>query len=390
MNRDQLTIILERSLETSSFIQASFSVPKRETTILKLVVKPIQTKQAVLLQFTEYTASQAFHHNLSHADAVQAMVTAIDEQFDQAVLFTQEADYHLLKDKQGSLRILKKAPTKQVTLCSHNRQKKYLLPEGKPIDFLVELGVMSATGKILAQKSHKFRQINRFLEIVDDILVHFPLDRPLRIVDFGCGKSYLTFALHHYLQRVKGYAVQITGLDLKEDVIAFCSQVVKKLQLSDLTFQTADIAHFDTEHSVDLVICLHACDTATDAALEKAVAWNAKAILAVPCCQHELYSQVKNDLLNPLLRHGILRERFAALVTDAARAQVLEALGYSCQIMEFIDLEHTPKNLLIRALRSDKQQTNEALTSYQAFAETLQIAPSILQRMLVDKGRQWT
>jgi hypothetical protein len=246
------------------------------------------------------------------------------------------------------------------------------------VPFLVELGVMTPDGKVRAQRYDKFRQVNRFLELVDDVLPR----RPLRIVDFGSGKSYLTFALYHLLAVERGADVEVVGLDLKEDVIERCRSLAERLGYDRLRFEVGDIALFEGEPA-DVVVSLHACDTATDAALERAVRWRAEVILAVPCCQHELAGQLEVEELAPLLAHGILRERFAALATDAARAQLLEAVGYDAQVVEFVDLEHTAKNLLIRAVR--KRDTGDAATlrRYRAFKEQLGIDPA-LERALHD------
>jgi SAM-dependent methyltransferase len=235
-----------------------------------------------------------------------------------------------------------------------------LIPENVPCPFLVEIGVMTAAGKVRADKQHKFRQINRFLEFVDDVLPQLPSEGTLHVVDFGCGKSSLTFAVHHLLTAVRGRDVRIVGLDRNPHVIRECRRIAAKLGSAGLEFHEGDIASHDATERVHLAISLHACDTATDAALAKAISWKADAILAVPCCQHELAPVLESESLAPLLRHGILRERLATLVTDALRAELLEANGYRTQVLEFIDLEHTPKNLLIRAVRRETATDDRA------------------------------
>ncbi len=270
--------------------------------------------------------------------------------------------------------------TTTTTALSHNRTKSYILQEGSPIDFLVELGVMNEQGKVLARKYDKFRQINKFLELVQDVIPGAGIRtkqgddssqtqqerEPLRIIDFGCGKSYLTFALYHYLTTVLNVSsVQIVGLDLKEQVIQDCNALAKKLNYENLRFERGDIKDFSigsgdpNGSKVDMVITLHACNTATDQAICKAVSWNCETILSVPCCHQELYPQIESEPLYALLKHGILKERVSSLVTDALRAQILEILGYKAQIVEFIDLEHTAKNLLIRAEKR-KQSLSQA------------------------------
>jgi SAM-dependent methyltransferase len=245
---------------------------------------------------------------------------------------------------------------------------------------------MNKEGKVLAKKYDKFRQINRFVEMIADIVPHLPQEKTIRVVDFGCGKSYLTFALYYYLKEVKGLDIEVTGLDLKEDVIRHCSSLAMKLGCDGLRFLVGDIAQYDELEQVDMVVTLHACDTATDAALEKAVRWNASVILSVPCCQHELMPQVKNDILRPMLAHGIIKERFASLATDAVRARILDILDYKTQLIEFIDMEHTPKNVLIRAVKGKNSRSDRKrlIREYVEFKRFLHIDP-YLERALRDK-----
>ena len=237
---------------------------------------------------------------------------------------------------------------------SHNRTKTYILKEGEKVDFLVDLGVMTKEGAIVRTRYDKFRQINRFLEFIEDILPQLDKDKEQTIIDFGCGKSYLTFAMYYYLKVLKGYNIRIIGLDLKKDVIEHCNQLRTKYGYERLDFYEGDIASYRGVESVDMVVTLHACDTATDYALAKAVKWGAKVILSVPCCQHEANRTIADETLSPVMDYGILKERFAAIATDGARAKLLESKGYQTQILEFIDMEHTPKNLLIRAVKTGK------------------------------------
>lgn len=252
------------------------------------------------------------------------------------------------------------------------------------------MGVMTESGQVRRPMYAKFRQVNRFLELVRDICHALPANRELRIIDFGCGKSYLTFALHHLFTIVEQRQVLITGLDLKNDVIELCRSTISRLGLAGLEFQQGSIAEFDPNGPVDLVVSLHACDTATDDALAQAVAWKARAILAVPCCQHELNPILQSKPLSPLMKHGILKERFAALATDALRALVLEIEGYSTQVVEFIDLEHTPKNLLLRAVR--REQTSSDLLAHRQselaeYKQALGLESTHLERCLVEMRR---
>ncbi len=265
---------------------------------------------------------------------------------------------------------------------THNRRKRYILEEGRPVPFLKDLGVMTADGKIVNSRYDKFRQINRFLEFIEDILPQLPKDREVRIIDFGCGKSYLTFAMYYYLHELQGLDVRITGLDLKEDVIEHCGRLARQYGYEKLEFLHGDIADYTGADQVDMVVTLHACDTATDYALAKAVRWNAKVILSVPCCQHELNGQMENDLLKSIFHYGIVKERMAALYTDALRAEILENHGYRTQILEFIDMEHTPKNLLLRCVRSGRRKDNGE--QIKAVTEFLGVEPTLLKLLGAD------
>lgn len=247
---------------------------------------------------------------------------------------------------------------------SHNRKKQYLLKESVPVGFLQDLGVQTAEGKIVRSRYDKFRQINRFLEFIEDVLPALPTGRPIRIIDFGCGKSYLTFAMYYYLKILKHYDVDMIGLDLKEEVIRYCNELSKKYGYENLHFYQGDIKDFERAENVDMVVSLHACDTATDYALARGIKWGAGVILAVPCCQHELNGQMQCDALESVFSYGLIRERSAALFTDALRAALLEAEGYDTQILEFIDMEHTPKNIMIRGILRNRDAKSETEQRY--------------------------
>lgn len=295
---------------------------------------------------------------MSRQEAIAYVQQQIPSAFLQAQLQSGSVRGTVLASKKGTVTVKTKHCTAsdapKITL-EHNRQKQYILKEGIPVPFLVDLGVMTADGKIIRLQYDKFRQINRFLELIEDILPELPRNREIRILDFGCGKSYLTFAMYYYLHELKGYPIRVTGLDLKQDVIEHCSRLAAAYGYDNLEFLCGDIAYYDGCSHVDMVVTLHACDTATDYALAKAVGWGARVILSVPCCQHELNRQIENDLLSPVLHYGILKERMSALLTDGIRAQLLEEHGYRTQLLEFIDMEHTPKNLLIRAVFTGKK-----------------------------------
>lgn len=362
-----------------TLIRVILSNPSSKDGVIKICARPMLKNKSLLFQIEEYTKTQVFHKNLTAGDAGSYLTGKLSSDtssqtasFKNALVETQSFTANVLVSKKGTITIKKKMNTsaKQPKISlSHNRKKKYILEEGIPVPFLIDLGVMTQNGNIINAHYDKFRQINRFLEYIEDILPSLPTGRELRILDFGCGKSYLTFAIYYYLKVLKGYPVRITGLDLKEDVIRHCNELAVKYGYDKLEFLCGDIAYYDGCSQVDMVVTLHACDTATDYALAKAVGWGAKVILSVPCCQHELNKQMKNDLLSPVLHYGILKERMAALMTDGLRAQILEANGYRTQILEFIDMAHTPKNLLIRAVYNghcadNKAQINELLAAF--------------------------
>lgn len=336
------------------FVQAILSNPRKKDGVLKVKVRPIEMRGKRLYQLESFTKTQAFHENLSEEQTAEKMAFYMEE-FRQMQILTVQMEYTVLVSKKGKVTIQKhkaKGEQKKADL-SHNRSKKYILKEGIPVPFLQDLGVMTQEGKIVRTKFDKFRQINRFLEFIEDILPRLDQKKEVAILDFGCGKSYLTFAMYYYLHELQKFDVRIIGLDLKKDVIRHCSELAEKYGYEKLTFLEGDIADYDGVNEVDMVVTLHACDTATDYALAKAVGWNAKVILSVPCCQHELNGQMRNDILAPVMKYGLLKERFAALVTDGLRAQYLESVGYETQILEFIDMEHTPKNILIRAVKPE-------------------------------------
>lgn len=292
-------------------------------------------KDEIKIQFTYNYKTKVIHENLSLYESTEKIGKLL-KNFRQGMFFTKEADYQILISKKGKVKILEKSPTKMEIDLSHNRKKEYIIKEDVPCDFLIRLGVMNKNGKVVSKRYDKFRQINRFLEMVEDVISDLEKDKTINIIDFGCGKSYLTFALYHYLVNILDLDVNIVGLDLKEDVIKFCNEVAEDLNYGKLKFIHGDIENFQGAQDVDMVVTLHACDTATDAALVKAIGWNAKIILSVPCCQHEFYDKIQNPVLEPMLKHGIIKEKLSSLVTDSLRANVLEILGYQVQLLEFM------------------------------------------------------
>ena len=356
---DTLKSVLDKSFNID-FVSAVLSNPREKDGTVKVKIRPVMKQDRLLFQCEEYRNNQVFHLNLE-AEATSEYVENNMNVFKQMQMETRQFRYQVLVSKKGKMTIQKRLQTAEVKEVnySHNRAKHYILEEGKTVPFLRDLGVMTKTGEIVRTKFDKFRQINRFLEFIEDILPQLPKDREVTILDFGCGKSYLTFAMYYYLHELNGYDIRIIGLDLKTDVIEACNQLAKKYGYKKLKFLEGNIADYTGSDEVDMVVTLHACDTATDFALAKAVGWKAKVILSVPCCQHELNGQMANEVLAPLFSYGLIKERMAALVTDSLRAEYLKREGYDTQILEFIDMEHTPKNILIRAVYTGKRGDND-------------------------------
>lgn len=352
----------------------------------KCKVRPVRIKGEIFFQETMYIGTQVFHSNRRREECVDRLEELFETGFRQAAANCIGEDVTILVSRKGKVTVRRRKKAQQEALdrrpeLEHNRTKQYILQDGKPVDFLVGLGVQSPDGKVSKAYYDKFRQINRYLEFIEDVCDKLPTDRTIRIIDFGCGKSYLTFAMYYYLHVLQGRDIRVTGLDLKADVIRHCNELAQKLQYTKLDFLVGDIKQYEGEDSVDMVVSLHAYDTATDYALQKAVKWGAGVIMAVPCCQHELNRQIRNDLFAPVLRYGIVKERMAALLTDALRAELLEQQGYDTQILEFIDMEHTPKNLLIRAVKSSGMRSPKRAAKTEELMEFLQVHP-ILKDLL--------
>lgn len=378
---DNLCKLIENIITKDTLIEAILSNLRISTDYNKVIIKPVIINNIIYYQFSFFYNKKVIHKNLDKQDSINELKSLFDTTFKQGNIFTKDNDIQILISKKFKVTILNSKPTKNQASLEHNRNKDYLLTDNKPIDFLIELGVMNQNGKVISKKYDKFKQINRFLEMIDDIIPNLKTNKRLNIIDFGCGKSYLTFAVYYYLKIIKNFDINIIGLDLKQDVIDNCNQLANKLNYENLKFYTGDIENYITDINIDMVITLHACDTATDAALEKAIKWNCDVILSVPCCHHELNSQIKNDKLNPMLKYGILKERFAALATDAIRANLLEISGYKVQLLEFIDMEHTPKNILIRATKSKKMDNSKKLNDYLIFKNFLNANPYLENKL---------
>ena len=416
-----------------------FSNPRTRESYLKLTVRPLLLRGALAFQTEEFTEKQAFQKNQNAEKTAEYLLGELETRYRNAEIASLHGIVNILISKKGTVTIKEKktgvkmvgnetvrmaadgvrkagkhevnVPKKNSELCgngqkgvnagmkslaqmdaaalsdrlaslSHNRTKKYVLQEGVPVPFLVDLGVMTDEGKVVKSRYDKFRQINRFLEFIEDVLPNLDPNRTNTIIDFGCGKSYLTFAMYYYLHVLKKYPIRVIGLDLKKDVIALCNRLSRKFGFENLTFLHGDIAGYEGVDQVDMVVTLHACDTATDYALAKAVKWGAKVILSVPCCQHEVNKQIQNDLLSPVLQYGLLKERMSALLTDGIRGQLLEMSGYRTQILEFIDMEHTPKNIMIRGIRQGKKVDGAEL---EKMMKELHVKPTLYELLVGDK-----
>ena len=395
-NIDKLEQLFTEIFAGESLLKIIFSGKRKKSLAYsKVMMRPLKIGGKAKYQ-AEYTyPKKVTHSNLEAGDARSLALRLVCEDFKQINIFLRDSEIQVLAAKPETPRITRKnlaAPTAPVSgdstagaaaaAAAHNRAKNYVLPAGVPCDFLIRLGIMGEDGTVFPRSYNKFRQINRYLEIVEDVFPYLPKDKTLKIIDFGCGKAYLTFALYHYLKVMKQRNVEIIGLDLKEDVIDFCSGVASDLGYDELKFLKGDIADYTDDHA-DMVVTLHACDTATDYALINAVAWNTKVILSVPCCQHELFKQIKNDLHKPILKHGILKDRFTEYLTDGLRGLKLEACGYDVAMIEFTSLEHTARNIMIKAVKTNaagayaKKKREAAEQQYQALCDFYQVTPTI-------------
>ena len=425
-NIDKLEQLFTEIFNEDTLLKIIFSGKRKKSLAYsKVMMRPLKIGGEAKYQ-AEYTyPKKVTHSNLENGGARSLALRLVCEDFKQINIFTRDSEIQVLAAKPETPRIIRKAlaapaassskapgnagaptagsavlapgssaadtaapasgPAKAAATApalAHNRAKNYVLPAGVPCDFLIRLGIMGEDGTVFPRSYSKFRQINRYLEIVEDVFPYLPKDKTLKIIDFGCGKAYLTFALYHYLKVMKQRNVEIIGLDLKEDVIDFCSGVASDLGYDELKFLKGDIADYTDDHA-DMVVTLHACDTATDYALINAVAWNTKVILSVPCCQHELFKQIKNDLHKPILKHGILKDRFTEYLTDGLRGLKLEACGYDVAMIEFTSLEHTARNIMIKAVKTNaagayaKKKREAAEQQYQALCDFYQVTPTI-------------
>lgn len=338
-------------------------------------------------QIEKYTDKQVFHENIDIDILEDKLLEFVAGNYKQVAAWTKEYTFDLKVSKKGKVFLSKKKMNNENLIKKgHNKEKNYILKEGMIIEPLIDLGVFTKEGKVVNSKYDKYKQINRFVEIIDDEIKKNDY-KELTILDFGCGKSYLTFVLYYYFVKIKNINVKMIGLDLKADVIKKCNEIAKRYNYENLHFELGDINGFKYNNKVDMVITLHACDTATDYALYNAIKWNSKMIFSVPCCQHEFNHQMKTESLSILTKYGIVKERVAALMTDSVRANLLECVGYKTQLLEFIDIAHSPKNILIRASKSNisKERKEKALNEVKDLMNQFNFNPTLYNLLKEDK-----
>ncbi len=342
----------------------------------KIIVTEKKGKNNNFYQIEIFYGEKVRHINIEDKkEVINCIMEFLEKGYKQMDIITTTNEHKFIMNKKGNFKVKSKEEIKEKVVKSHNKEKEYILKEGDDIPFLVELGIMSKNGKIIESRQKKFKQINKFLEEFRAIEKKLP-ENPT-IVDVGCGKSYLTYAVYHYMTYILKKPCNIIGIDLKTDVIEYCNNLKEKMYYSDMKFYNVDIKDFKDKYdvSVDMVISLHACNTATDYAIYSGINWGANIIMSVPCCHKELYGQVQNDLLNPMLKHGILKERFQSMLCDTIRGLCLESKGYDVRISEFIEMEHTPKNIMILGIYTDTEskKREEALNQYKKIEEQFSI-----------------
>ena len=387
MEKENVLFELKKNIQEDKLIKIVFS-DRKSGDFNKVIIKPIILKSTKNIQIESFRDNKAFHKNidLNNLQELEYNLKEYIDNFKQILLQIEGSDISFIRKKENFSRKEKESNLIK-TSNEHNKKKQYILNEGDKIDFLIELGLMSVEGKILKSSYNKFKQINKYLEFIDDVIEELKakklITNHINVLDFGCGKSYLTFALYYYLKNYrKDLTFSIVGLDLKKDVIEFCNKLAKKLNYENLEFLNGNIKDYDKSKEVDLVFSLHACNNATDYSLEKALSLDAKAILAVPCCHHEFFEKIQKNknsefynTLKIMADNGVVLDKFATLATDSFRSLSLELCGYKTKMIEFIDMEHTPKNILIKAIKSKSSNLKEKLVEYNKLKEFLGINP---------------
>ena len=380
----KLKEIINDSIKEQKLQSITFSSPRQKGDELRSVY--INNKKDGSFKIELRLSKHNDIKDISSANLVELIESEYLKAFKQVLIKTQDSEHQALINKKFKAKIISKMISQEVK-TKHNRQKNYIIPDGEPCDFLIEIGVMASNGKVKSNYYKKFKQINRFLEMVDDLFKKEQMDK-IHAVDFGSGKSYLTFAIYHYFKNVRNIETKITGIDLKQEVIDNCNTIAKKLNYTGLNFVHGFIHDFKTDEDIDFVVTLHACDTATDEAILFSLKNNANKMIFVPCCQHELNSQLNNEDNNILIEHGVYRDKMCAIITDNVRAKLLEASGYKVQIMEFIETEHTAKNIMLRCQKATKSldQRNKALEEYKELAKKWSISPYLAKKLDLKKS----
>lgn len=379
LNKDELVSQLRNIIDVNTIQGATVSNPIKKNSEfgIKIKIVPVLVKNKKNFQFSKYVGEKVFHTNCDSENFFNVLVKEIETNFKQCEIVANNRLTILMnKKRQFTLTGVKENLNINTKTVSHNKAKQYILSEGQYVDWMYQLGLMDKNGIVLAHRQKKFRQINKFLEMLRDIEKYIPNNST--IVDMGCGKSYLTFATYYYFNIIKEKNIKIDGYDLKKDVVEYCNSLVDKFKFNNLKFYCKDIAEINNDdNKISMIITLHACDTATDYAIYHGIRWGCNVIINVPCCQHELFHQINNNVFPMITEHGILKERFAAMLTDSIRSRILNLMGYKSEIMEFIEIENTPKNLMIRSVKNNKPMDNDKKYELDKIIELYGISPTL-------------
>lgn len=387
LDKSELKKQLENIIDKNSIESVSISNPLKKTDdkAFKIKISPVNIKGELKYQISEYIEQKVIHRNVGTESIFDEITDAMEDNFKQCNITANKYCTILMnKKRQFTLTGVKENINHGMVPKEHNKVKNYIIGEGEYVDWMYQLGLMDKNGIVLKHRQKKFRQINKFLEMLKDIEKEIPENSV--IVDMGCGKSYLTFAMYHYFNIIHSKNVEIRGYDLKKDVVEYCNSLSEKFGFKNLKFYCRDIADIEnTDERIAMIITLHACDTATDYAIYHGIRWGCRVMMNVPCCQHELFHQMKNESMNIMLEHGIIKERFAALLTDSIRARIIEIMGYRVQVMEFIDMEHTPKNIMIRSVKTGRKADKKLIDDLERIIKEYNIEPALYKLLIENK-----
>lgn len=385
LDKNELKVQLLNIIDRNEIEGAVISSPlKKSSDITKIKIEPVMLKGKLKYRFAYYEGQKVIHKNIDRENVFDEIIAVMEEGFKQCSITANKHCTVLMNKKRlFSLTGVKENINKKAVSVSHNKVKNYIIGENEYVEWMYLLGIMDKDGVVLKHRQKKFRQINKFLEMLKDIESEI-LENSV-IIDMGCGKSYLTFAMYHYFNIINKKNVEIRGYDLKKDVVEYCNELSQRFGFDRLKFYCEDISGIEnTDERISMIITLHACDTATDYAIYHGIRWGCRVMMNVPCCQHELFHQMKNDSMNIMLKHGIIKERFAALLTDSLRAQIIELMGYKVQVMEFIDIEDTPKNIMIRSVKTGRKGNKALKEDVERIIKEYNIKPT-LYRLLEDR-----